>query len=62
MRAERDDDDFIAPPRKVPVERQRRLAYEIALGVFLGGLALSIANGVLWYAWTKIALGTLKFG
>jgi hypothetical protein len=36
MRAERDEDQ-IRPPRSKP---QRRLAYEIALGIILGGSGL----------------------
>ena len=36
MRAERDDDN-IRPSRAKP---QRRLAYEIALGIILGGVGL----------------------
>ena len=37
MRAERDEDQ-IRPPRSKP---QRRLAYEIALGIILGGAGLA---------------------
>ncbi len=36
MRAERDEDDIRAPRAKP----QRRLAYEIALGIILGGSGL----------------------
>lgn len=60
MRAIRDDDDFddldqprhrtrVAKPR-----RERRLAFEIALGIWLGGIALAITAAAAW-----ALLGTL---
>ncbi len=42
MRAERDDDE-IRVPRKAP---ERRLAYEIAIGIIIGGSVLSLAQMV----------------
>lgn len=42
MRAERDDDD-LRPTRKAP---ERRLAYEIAIGIVLGGLGLAVIQTI----------------
>lgn len=40
MRAERDEEDFAQRPAKRPQER--RLAYEIALGIVIGGCVLGV--------------------
>lgn len=45
MRAERDDDDFEVTPR-ARRQPERRLAYEIALGIVIGGSALSILGAI----------------
>lgn len=44
MRAERDEDDFALS--KVRKPQERRLAYEIALGIVIGGSALSILGAI----------------
>lgn len=66
MRAVRDDDDFNdfdeVRPRVKPLPRQRRLAFEIALGIWLGGVALAITAAGLWLALGQLALGTLSLG
>lgn len=41
MRAERDDDEFEREPR-VRRQPERRLAYEIALGIVIGGCVLGV--------------------
>lgn len=43
MHAERDDDGF-RPVRKT---KEKRLAYEIALGIWIGGIALGLTWGVV---------------
>lgn len=40
MRAERDEDDFA--PSKARKPQERRLAYEIALGIVIGGCVLGV--------------------
>lgn len=53
MRAERDQDEY-RPSRKA--EKQPRLAYEIALGIILGGCVLmTIADVKDWVAARVIA-------
>lgn len=48
MRAERDEDD-IRPLRTQRNKPERRLAYEIALGIILGGVGLWLLNaGAVW--------------
>lgn len=60
MRAERDDDEFFQRPVKSRPER--RLAWEIALGVWLGGVALSVTGWLGWYLWLRVALSNLQLG
>lgn len=43
MHAERDDEEF-RPVRKT---RERHLAYQIALGIWIGGIALGLTWGVV---------------
>lgn len=43
MHAERDD-EVLRPIRKT---REKRLAYEIALGIWIGGIALGLTWGVV---------------
>ncbi len=57
MRAERDDD---FPPVRRATER--RLAYEIALGIWLGGMALGLTSFVLWFVALSAMVGALKLG
>lgn len=57
MRAERDEDD-IRPPRAKP---QRRLAYEIALGIILGGAGLWLLLMLIWLIAAKFMLQQLQF-
>lgn len=40
MRAERDDDEY----RPVRRKEERRLAYEIAIGIIIGGCVLSVLD------------------
>ena len=51
MRAERDEDDLrpLRTSRGPQHKSERRLAYEIALGIILGGVGLWLLNaGVVW--------------
>jgi len=52
MRAERDDDE-VRIVRKTP---ERRLAYEIAIGIIIGGSALSFVQQVGDFILAKIIL------
>jgi len=56
MRAERDDDD-VRPIRK---PRERRLAYEIAIGIILGGLGLTVIQGVFAIIAWQVYIHDLK--
>ncbi|MCT7418379.1 hypothetical protein [Pseudomonas aeruginosa] len=56
MRAERDD---FRPVRRTA---ERRLAYEIALGIWLGGMALGLTSFALWFFALSAMVGALKFG
>lgn len=63
MRAIRDEDDYDDyPPRLAMPRRERRLAWEIALGIWLGGMALSATSALGWYLFGLFAMGTIKFG
>ncbi|SDS19640.1 hypothetical protein [Pseudomonas oryzae] len=63
MRAIRDEDDYDDyRPRAAAPRRERRLAYEIALGIWLGGMALAVTSAVGWYLVGAVAIGTIKFG
>lgn len=59
MRAERDEDDY-APVRYSKPER--RLAYEIALGIWLGGIALGATSLVFWIGVMAMIAGRIKVG
>lgn len=51
MRAERDEDDLrpLRTSRGPQHKAERRLAYEIALGIILGGIGLWLLNaGAVW--------------
>ncbi|WP_198345413.1 hypothetical protein [Pseudomonas aeruginosa] len=41
---------------------ERRLAYEIALGIWLGGMALGLTSFVLWFFALSAMVGALKLG
>ena len=58
MKAERDDDDI--PYGRVRHTPERRLAYEIALGIWMGGMALGLTWGLVVMLFAKglvVALG-----
>ena len=61
LRADRDElDDFT--PRAPQVKRQKSLVLQVALGVFLGGLALWLVQLGATAIMAKLAMGTLQFG
>ena len=61
LRADRDElDDYT--PRAPQVKRQKSLVLQVALGVFLGGLALWLVQLGATALMTKLAMGTLQFG
>jgi fatty acid desaturase len=66
MRAVRDEDEFndydevrsrVSAPR-----RERRLAYEIAFGIWLGGIALAATSTVFWLLLGTLMMSNIKFG
>ncbi|MHA6574434.1 hypothetical protein [Pseudomonas sp. ATCC PTA-122608] len=61
LRADRDELDHFTP-RPPPVKRQKSLVLQIALGVFLGGLALWLVQLGAGALMAKLAMGTLQFG
>ena len=66
MRAVRDEDDFSdfneVRRRAVTSRRERRLAYEIALGIWLGGIALAATAAVFWSIAAPLLVGAIRFG
>lgn len=66
MRAVRDEDDFSdfnqARRRAATSRRERRLAYEIAMGIWLGGIALAATAAVFWSIAVALLVGTIRFG
>lgn len=63
MRAIRDEDDYDDYPSRVAApRRERRLAWEIALGIWLGGMALAVTSGLGWLLFGFFAMTTIKFG
>lgn len=60
LRADRDERDEFAPHR--PPKREKSLVLQIALGVFLGGLALWLVQMGATTLMTKLAMGTLQLG
>ena len=63
MRATRDEDDYDDYPTRVAApRRERRLAYEIALGIWLGGTALAVTSGLGWFLIGLFATSTIQFG
>lgn len=61
LRADRDDLDTFTP-RPPQVKRQKSLVLQVALGVFLGGLALWLVQLGATAIMAKLALGTFQFG
>jgi hypothetical protein len=61
LRADRDElDDYT--PRTPQPKRQKSLVLQVALGVFLGGLALWLVQLGATALMAKLAMGTLQFG
>lgn len=56
MRAERDEDEYRPLPRK----KERRLAYEIAIGVFIAQVLFWPIERVADYYYSKWQMGVLK--
>ncbi|OIN52406.1 hypothetical protein BLL37_05140 [Pseudomonas azotoformans] len=61
LRADRDELDHFTP-RAPHVKRQKSLVLQVALGVFLGGLALWLVQLGATALMAKLAMGTLQFG
>ncbi|EZP67206.1 hypothetical protein ACQKMW_27675 [Pseudomonas sivasensis] len=61
LRADRDElHDYT--PRAPQVKRQKSLVLQVALGVFLGGLALWLVQLGATAIMAKLAMGTFQFG
>ena len=61
LRADRDElHDYT--PRAPQVKRQKSLVLQVALGVFLGGLALWLVQLGATASMAKLAMGTFQFG
>ncbi len=61
LRADRDELHDYAPRAPQP-KRQKNLVSQVALGVFLGGLALWLVQLGATALMAKLAMGTLQFG
>jgi len=61
LRADRDELDHFTP-RAPQAKRQKILVLQVALGVFLGGLALWLVQLGATAIMAKLAMGTLQFG
>ena len=61
LRADRDELDHFTP-RTPPATQQKSLVLQVALGVFLGGLALWLVQLGATALMAKLAMGTLQFG
>lgn len=61
LRADRDELDHFTP-RAPQAKRQKNLVLQVALGVFLGGLALWLVQLGATAIMAKLAMGTLQFG
>jgi hypothetical protein len=57
MRAERDEDEPRVMQRRTP---ERRLAYEIAVGIILGGLGLAAIQAVFAFVAWQIYVHQVK--
>ncbi|WP_248733230.1 hypothetical protein [Pseudomonas sp. MWU13-2517] len=62
LRADRDELDDYTPPRAPRAKQQKSLVLQVALGVFLGGLALWLVQLGATALMAKLAMGTLQFG
>jgi hypothetical protein len=63
LRADRDDDldlDHFVPRNQT--KRSSGLVWQVALGVFLGGLALWLVQLAATSLYAKLMLGTFTFG
>ena len=61
LRADRDELDHFTP-RAPQAKRQKSLVVQVALGVFLGGLALWLVQLGATALMARLAMGTLQFG
>ncbi len=67
MRAIRDDDDFddLEQPRRRTLVAQprheKRLAFEIALGIWLGGIALAVTSAAVWMLINWLTISGINF-
>ncbi|MBC3338976.1 hypothetical protein HU732_21930 [Pseudomonas proteolytica] len=61
LRADRDELDHFTP-RTPQAKRQKSLVLQVALGVFLGGLALWLVQLGATALMAKLAMDTLQFG
>ncbi|QJI20259.1 MULTISPECIES: hypothetical protein [unclassified Pseudomonas] len=61
LRADRDELDHFTP-RTPQAKRQKSLVLQVALGVFIGGLALWLVQLGATALMAKLAMGTLQFG
>lgn len=67
MRAIRDENDYddyddYRPSAAAAPRRERRLAFEIALGIWLGGVAVAATSAVGWYLITTLSSVSIQFG
>jgi hypothetical protein len=60
LHADRDELDHFAP--RSQAKRGNGLVWQVALGVFLGGLALWLVQLVATSLYAKLMLGTITFG
>ena len=61
LRADRDELDHFTP-RAPQAKRQKSLVLQVALGVFLGGLALWLVQLAATMLYAKLMLATVTFG
>ncbi|WP_350616706.1 hypothetical protein [Pseudomonas sp. HY7a-MNA-CIBAN-0227] len=61
LHADRDELDHFTP-RPQHAKGQKSLVLQVALGVFLGGLALWLVQLAATSLMAKLAMGTLQFG
>ncbi|ROM91108.1 hypothetical protein [Pseudomonas brassicacearum] len=62
LRADRDEDLDHFVPRNQKTKRSSGLVWQVALGVFLGGLALWLVQLAATSLYAKLLLGTFTFG
>ncbi|MFO2465724.1 hypothetical protein OOJ96_20340 [Pseudomonas sp. 15FMM2] len=61
LRADRDELEHFSP-RTPQAKRQKNLVVQVALGVFLGGLALWLVQLGATALMARLAMSTLQFG